>query len=87
MATNLCLTVSNPIVEAETDTVLMIYLALSKTYMEAKQWLAKKNTDKELLRQDLKEQQSVTNGIELASLSSCHQYRVSEQQNRSLLYG
>ena len=69
MATNLCLTVSNLIVEAETDYGTNdIPGALSKTYMEAKQWLAKKNTDKELLRQDLKEQQSVTNGIELAEL-------------------
>ena len=71
MATNLCLTVSNLIVEAETDYGTNdIPGALSKTYMEAKQWLAKKNTDKELLRQELKEQQSVTNGIELAELET-----------------
>lgn len=71
MSTNLCLTVSNLIVEAETDYGTNdIPGALSKTYMEAKQWLAKKNTDKELLRQELKGQQSVTNGIELAELET-----------------
>lgn len=69
MDANLCLSVSNLVVQAETDYgTNSIPSLMSDTYAEARKWLSDKNTRYVAAKKQIKDLQSVTNNLALSQL-------------------